>query len=394
MNFARNLTKGLQALATRRLSIQSDAIPYRFKGVALKKMLNACLVETSLYFKPSYPWGMPTHLQVEPSTRCNLRCTLCPVPRGLKRPQGLMDPEIFRKIIDQTGDFIFTLLLWDWGEPFLNPAIFEMIDYARQKDLRIACSTNGHLFADPAHAERVVGTKLDTLIFAVDGLTQQSYALYRQGGSLDRVFLGIRNVVSQKRKMGSTTPLVNFRFIVMRQNEHEIPLLRQTCRDLGVDVLTLKTLNHCLRDPYPDQARVDREEEMLPREARYRRFRSSGSGAGAIRRKHNPCKQFWNNPCLHWDGSVVPCTFDPEDRFKLGDLKRQSFREVWYGENYRALRREFRQNWGKMELCGECSYAYEGGSLNCETMAETLVLNRSESHGLEGTVDGSIVRPA
>jgi radical SAM protein with 4Fe4S-binding SPASM domain len=381
MNFANKLAAGLRALATRRLAIQSDAIPYAFTKAARKKLLNACLVEASLYFKPARPWGMPTHLQVEPSARCNLRCTLCPVTSGLGRPQGLMSVEIFRKLLDATGDNAFTLLLWDWGEPFLNPEIFDMIDYARQWDLRIACSTNGHLFADPGYAQRVVRSKLDTLIFAVDGATQDTYSLYRRGGDLETVFQGIRNVVEEKRKAGAFTPLLNFRFIVMRQNEHEIPLVRDLCRDLGIDVLTLKTLNHCLRDPYLDQAQNGGVGEMVPRDVRYRRFQSKKGVDGPVRRVNNPCKQFWNTPCLHWDGSVVPCTFDPRDRFKAGDLRRQSFREIWHGARYQSMRREFRRNWGRMELCGECSYAYEGGSLNCETMAEAVFFGLNDKNG-------------
>jgi radical SAM protein with 4Fe4S-binding SPASM domain len=376
---AKNLRKGLGALTTRRVQIQSDGIPYHFTNVSRKKIINACLGETSLYFKPSRPWAMPAHLQVEPSTRCNLHCALCPVSSGLKRPQGFMDFELFTKSIDQTGDHVFTLLLWDWGEPFLNPSIFEMIDSARRKDLRVACSTNGHLFADPRMAERVVQSKLDTLIFAVDGVTQETYARYRQGGNLERVLSGIRNVVAQKQKLGVSGPLINFRFIVMRHNEHEVPRLREVCRSLGVDALTLKTLNHRLHDPYWDDQRTGRvEDEMIPRESGYQRFRTVQPGGQAIRRKHNPCKQFWNTPCLHWEGSVVPCTFDPEDRFKLGDLKRQSFREIWTGDAYSTIRRAFRRNWGQMELCGECSYAYEGGSLNCETMAEVTFMGRAK----------------
>ena len=55
---------------------------------------------------------------------CNLSCALCPVTKGLERPQGHMDPALFRRLLDETGDFVFTLLFWDWGEPFVNPDIF------------------------------------------------------------------------------------------------------------------------------------------------------------------------------------------------------------------------------------------------------------------------------
>ena len=36
------------------------------------------------------------------------------------------------------------------------------------------------------------------------------------------------------------------------------------------------------------------------------------------------------------------------------------------------LRRQFRRAWHTMDLCAECSYAYEGGSLSSETIAEAV----------------------
>jgi MoaA/NifB/PqqE/SkfB family radical SAM enzyme len=110
---------------------------------------------------------------VEPSSRCNLACTLCPVTVGLEREQGLMEFATFKKVIDEIGDYLFTLLLWDWGEPFLNPAIYDMIACAARKGIKTISSTNAHLFARQESADKVIRSGLDTLICAVDGITQK-----------------------------------------------------------------------------------------------------------------------------------------------------------------------------------------------------------------------------
>ena len=98
-----------------------------------------------------------------------------------------------------------------------------MIAYAGQKGIKTISSSNGHLFALQDKADNVIRSGLDTLIFAVDGITQATYERYRQGGKLDLALEGMRMVVARKKALGSKTPLVNFRFIVMRHNEHEIP---------------------------------------------------------------------------------------------------------------------------------------------------------------------------
>ncbi len=202
----------------------------------------------------------------------------------------------------------------------------------------------------------------------------------RQGGDLEAVFRGIRTVVARKRGLRSKTPLVNFRFIVMGQNEHEIPCLRELAQSLGVDALTLKTLNYCLKDPYVEDGsrRPEGYHEFLPRNQSYQRFKYDSTGLERVRLRRNPCKQLWCNPTIHRSGSVVPCTFDPKEKYILGDVRAASLRNIWSGPSYRQMRRQFRTDWEKIGLCSECSYAYQGGNLRCETIADAFFFNDDE----------------
>ncbi|MGD9346342.1 MAG: hypothetical protein PVH84_10790, partial [Candidatus Aminicenantes bacterium] len=124
-----NGKKALRALIGREVQIDCDGIPYVFENVPLRKLINWIRVESSLLFKPERPWGWPTHLQIEPTNLCNLQCRLCPVTEGLRRAKGHMTLDLFKRFIDETGDYVFLIILWDWGEPFLNPAVYEMIPY-------------------------------------------------------------------------------------------------------------------------------------------------------------------------------------------------------------------------------------------------------------------------
>jgi hypothetical protein len=86
MQLLTKIRQAAQALATRRLTVFPDGIPYEFSDLPLRKGINAILTETSVYFKPQRPWGQPTHLMVEPSALCCLRCSLCLITNGLERP--------------------------------------------------------------------------------------------------------------------------------------------------------------------------------------------------------------------------------------------------------------------------------------------------------------------
>ena len=234
--------KALKALATRKVPNECDRMPFELENVPLRKILNWILIEASIFVKPEKPWGWPTHVQLEPTSVCNLRCVLCPVTEGLERPVGHMEFRTFQKIIDELGQHLFIIILWDWGEPFLNPSIYDMISYAKTRDIGVISSTNGHVFARGDHAEQLVRSGIDYIVFAVDGVTQATYESYRQGGDLETVTAGIKRIVEARRALQSRTPLIDLRFLVMKHNEHEIPRLKGFARSLEVDALTLRTL--------------------------------------------------------------------------------------------------------------------------------------------------------
>ena len=363
--------RALRALLTRRVEIDFDRVKFNYEDVPLKKIINWILVEASISKKPGKPWGLPTHLQIEPSARCNLSCSFCPVTEGMDRVQGNMDPALFKKLIDEIGDYVFLITLWDWGEPFINNNIYEMISYARERGIKLISSTNGHLFAKSENADRVIRSGLDTLIVALDGTTQESYARYRLGGKFDTVIKGIETIVERKRALKSKRPYLNLRFVVMKHNEHEIPEVKKLAASLGVDALTFKTMN-----PYDETGALTdlKHNEFIPSDQFYRRFKVNAEGA-RIRRTSSPCKHLWNNPAIHFDGTICPCSFDADEKYKLGDLKTETFKSIWNGKAYRDMRSRFRENWQGINICSECSYAYEGGSCSTETIADAIYFN-------------------
>jgi radical SAM protein with 4Fe4S-binding SPASM domain len=365
--------KAIKALVVRRVEIECDRMPHSFQNVPLKKLLNWVLVEMAAMVRPATAWGRPTHLQIEPTTHCNLRCLLCPVATGLNRPAGHMDFNVFQKIVDEVGEYAFFILLWDWGEPFLNPRIYDMIRYASERRIKLISSTNGHLLARHGHADRVVRAGLDTLIIALDGITQETYETYRQGGELAEVLQGIRTLVARKRALGSATPLINLRFLVMSHNEHELPQVPELAQFLGVDALTFNTLNsHCQEtDPVRRALLEARFRELLPRHRQFQRFRYTPAG-DPRRVRRNPCKRLWNNPAIHWNGAVTSCFFDYGEQRHLGSVQTDTLTAIWRGAGYRQLRRTFRRHWQTMPLCRDCSNSFVGGDCSWETMSPAI----------------------
>ena len=69
----------------------------------------------------------------------------------------------------------------------------------------------------------------------------------------------------------------------------------------------------------------------------------------------NHCWKLWHANVITWDGLVVPCCFDKDATHQLGNLKTQSFKEVWKNDNYKQFRYELSTSRKNIDICANCS---------------------------------------
>ena len=189
---------------------------------------------------------------------------------------------------------------------------------------------------------------------------------FRPGSQVERVFEGIRNIVAEKKRQGKTTPLLSLTFVASSSNEHEVPHLREMARELGVDALTIKTLN-----PTSTQSETWRGDEHIASDPRLVRLKYEDGRR--VRVKHNRCKVLWQGTTLRWDGRINACAYDFHGKYTLGHVKNDGFVQIWTGQPYTQMRDQFRNDWNQISICENCTYAFEGGSFD-EVMAETVFL--------------------
>jgi radical SAM protein with 4Fe4S-binding SPASM domain len=291
--------------------------------------------------------GNPFTISVEPTTSCNLRCPECPSGlRNFSRDTGNISLELYYQVIDQLHPDLFYLILYFQGEPYLHPLFFHMAEYAREKKIYTATSTNAHFLTDKL-AKKTVESGLDRIIISLDGLDQATYEKYRVGGSFDKVMEGTRNLVKWKKELKSSTPFIILQFIVFRTNEHQVPSLRKLAKEIGVDKLELKS------------AQVYNYEEgnpLIPENESFSRYKKKADGKYKIDNPlYNHCFRMWRGCVITWDGLVVPCCFDKDATHRLGDLKMQSFQEIWRGEAYNKFREKVFSARNEIDICRNCT---------------------------------------
>jgi radical SAM protein with 4Fe4S-binding SPASM domain len=360
----------VRTFATRTIRFEFEGIPTSIPRASYARIANWLLVELSVMAKSRTPWGWPTHVHIEASSRCNQRCQYCPVGQDLSGETGHLGLEHFKRFVDDVGRYPLLFEMWGWGEPFLNPDTYEMIAYARRKGIRTVSSTNGQVFANMENAEKLVRSGLDILIVAVSGITQETYGHLRRGSSVDLVFRGIRNIAEQKRLQDSATPVISYTYIVNRHNQHEVDQVREVAASLGADAVSLKRLN-------PTSTRTENwhGDEHISDDERFVRLRYDGEERRRV--KNNPCKALWQGSILRWNGTINACAYDFHGDYPLGDLVKTNFRKIWTGEAYRQMRARFRKDWNEISICHNCTYAFEGGNYD-EIIAETIFLGEEE----------------
>jgi radical SAM protein with 4Fe4S-binding SPASM domain len=328
----------------------TDALNF-FSNLTFPRLLNVLLVVGSYLFskisRRPWHWGRPLSISFEPTTSCNLRCPECPSGlRSFTRPTGMLPDELFTDTIDQLHRQLLYLIFYFQGEPYLHPRFLDLVRYAAQKGIYTATSTNAH-FLDEDNARKTVESGLDRIIISIDGTTQQTYQAYRVGGQLNKVLEGTRNLVKWKKELKSSTPYIIFQFLVVRPNEHQLEDVRRLARDMEVDEVWFKTAQ------IYDYAQGS---PLIPTLDYYSRYQHNGNGTYSIKNKLlNHCWRMWHSCVITWDGLVVPCCFDKDAAYRMGDLKQQSFTTLWRGTAYRQFRKSLIKSRSEIEMCRNCT---------------------------------------
>jgi hypothetical protein len=193
----------------------------------------------------------PSRLYVECTAACNISCVqaCCAPETGIARTRqaGMLDFDLFTRVIDEAGPSLGRVDLFNYGETFLHRRAVEMCESIKQKfpHVYLYTSTNGLALKEDA-ARRLVHSGIDEVTFSIDGASQETYARYRQRGRFDVAVASMRAMADEKRKAGRDLPVINWRYILFRwnDNDEEMGRAREMAGESGVDRLTWEVTDH------------------------------------------------------------------------------------------------------------------------------------------------------
>jgi hypothetical protein len=195
--------------------------------------------------------ALPNRLYIECTAACNISCdqACCAPETGITRTRhaGMLDFEIFRRVVDEAGASLVRIDFFNYGETFLHKRAIEMCEYIKSRfpHIYLYTSTNGLAFKED-HVRRLVHSGIDEVTFSIDGASPASYVLYRKRGDFHAAIRSLAAAAGEKQKANRDVPFINWRYILFTHNDsdEEMNRARTMAADLGIDRLSWELTDH------------------------------------------------------------------------------------------------------------------------------------------------------
>ena len=342
---------------------------------------------------------------IEPSSRCNLNCRMCPRNTWKDETLGDMEMALFDNLIDQVHSIetINTVFFGGVAEPLSHPKIIEMIAKAKTPNINVELISNGTMLNKDI-IEQLLLAGLDTLWVSIDTSHSNSYEEKIGKNGFEHAKSNLLSFNTLKRRINPKAKL-GIAFVAMKSNIEQLPDIIYLGNVMGVSEIKISNVipytmemqdemlyNKSLsmmayRDDLSDANSTlvnmpIMDFDMLPREVLnsvLRVGRSVKLGENLIVRKTGYCK-FVEDNCLfvRWDGEVSPCmatlhnnttylhNVQRDIKFAtFGNIGTFGLSSIWESQEYMEFRARVKSfDFSPCISCGACTYV-EGNNEDC-----------------------------
>ena len=311
---------------------------------------------------------LPTDLNFETTTRCNLNCRYCGrehLVRNRLMDSGEMSSLLIERVIDQFSEIsravnsTVSICPVGLGEPLLDPRFFDIVVSIRKRipTAKIHANTNGILL-NKRNIEKVISSSLDYLVLSMNVWSREDYISLHKEDYFDLVRNNIINLLTAPRDR-------NFRMIVQLLDIHlNSPNIssfkefwRQYTEPINVGIRTFH--------PMKDHIRRIMSTEELDMYLKY-----LGKDDTRLMEDRHPCYALFGTCVINKDGYIFPCCmglwYGHDSDICLGNINDVSIREVYEKDGtLRKLRKLHLQGrWNEIDACKSCSGGRTEGSTN------------------------------
>ncbi|HSA89932.1 MAG TPA: radical SAM/SPASM domain-containing protein [Burkholderiales bacterium] len=303
--------------------------------------------------------------QIEVTSRCNLKCVMCPVAALGERWEARDLPwETFERVAEAFGR-VRWVHLQGWGEPLLHRRFFDMAARAKAAGCRVGFTTNGTRLTT-ANGERLLELGVDLVAVSIAGARAATHEAIRVGSDFAGLQANLRGFAALRRARGNPAPKLEVFYLMTRANLVELPQAVTLAAELGADELVATNLDYVIT-PELDALRAYGPAPPAPAlgaavEAAAAAARAAGIAFRPYRLQQREMAVCDLNPLkilyIGADGSVSPCVYTSlagpdeiprvfEGRpletpvVRFGNVNHRPLMQIWESPAYRAFRARF-----------------------------------------------------
>jgi len=325
----------------------------------------------------------PFSVQVEITSHCNLKCTMCPLTSDATlsslRP-GHMSTTNWAEVVEVAKQTRH-IMISGFGEPLLHPHVYAFLQELDALGVTISMATNGAALNESNCCQLVGLAHLKHINVSIDSPDPEVYYHVR-GGRLEQALRGLRTLMG----MIDIPERVTVSSVVMRENISSLVQFPELLKQFGVKYYVLQGLMDYVQGATDNQI-VGRDDLQLhidalkkkclennivlvftqgerldlelsnPEEA-IRSYYSSSRGDATDSRQ---CMVPWEMPFIDKDGRVFPCCYASQEEVEiLGDINQHSLGEIWQAAPYESFRRRLICGKSMPAICSSCMAAPRG----------------------------------
>jgi MoaA/NifB/PqqE/SkfB family radical SAM enzyme len=286
----------------------------------------------------------PLNFHVILLNKCNLKCVMCPYhapeykeahTSGYFDEYRAMDEGTFRRIAEYAGRHGLRLQFGQIEEVLMHKRALDFFEIARDAGVRdFHLTTNGTLLTREK-ADRLAASGIKSVMFSIDAVDADTYQKIR-GDDLEKLEKNIQYFMPLAKRAGIS---VTASFILQPQAAAERNRFLEKWKSLGVDAVTF----YVLTEHDKKTGAMIRMQEMYDKGKRY------------------PCASPWLQTVIFPEGEVSLCCKTMTDVgwrgvVSVGNIREQSFTEIWTGDRYSVVRSELLKNHFKdFAVCRNCA---------------------------------------
>lgn len=315
----------------------------------IKAYVNLLKIRINTSLRREVVSNYPIVAVIEPTTFCNLRCPICPtgLRLNLRQPKSI-HWAMWKGILDDIGDYLFRLDMFNWGEPFLHKDTPELIEYAKSKNISVWISSNLNTKLNDDYIQRLIASGLDFLVVSISGVTQETYEKYHRGGNVLSVIENMKRIQSAKVALKASHPIIIFKFLLFRHNQHEVDIAKKDYKNWGAN-------QFCVVDAFTETSEYDKrfcksldvptfEPSTIIECSPSLKEQYVRKGMGKDE-KNRPCRWLYEAFVLNPNGRVSPCCGVWDEKDDFGEYSPVlGFFAIWNSDSFQRARKLFRKS--------------------------------------------------